>query len=160
MFARFVLNDSTGTPTDVQFEQSSTPTAYEEYNPNPVGLSAGQVLLLEFEYAWLNIREGTPATTVIETINYTITQNDVDGRHFLIPFTQIEKPEGTASSMIWGRLSRIRKPDEEGDWAYPEIRGGTGLVNDNCNGDFIFLEWDYHYRINRTGTDISYPGAS
>lgn len=153
-FARFVLHDTTGQPTQVQFQQSDSPTAYVAYEVDPATptLQVGQKLLLEFEYAWINIWDLVQDTNII-TINYEITQEDINRRHALVGFGEMEKPDGRLSSMIWGRFSRIRK---ESDWDYPEIGGTTGLVNDNCEGDLYFLEWDYHYQIDKTGTNNIY----
>ena len=150
-FMRFVISIA-DEPTQVQLEQNDSATEYEAHSTAvPADPQVGQKLLLEFEYAWLNIRQEAGDTT-IETINYTVTQDDIDRRHFLIPFTSIVKEDGGSSSMLWARFSRIRKDPE---WEHPVL---NGLENDNFEGDFIFLEFDYHYQVGRMGTDVSYPG--
>lgn len=153
VYARFMVQDTTGAPTLLQFEQSNAPTAYVPYEVDIATpqMEVGQKLLLEFEYAWINIGEPMGDTTIITT-NYTITQEDIDGRHAVVGFGQMEKPSGVLSSMIWGRFSRIRKDDT---WDYPVIGGETTLANDTCQGDLYFLEWDYHYQIDKTGTKFS-----
>ena len=110
--------------------------------------TAGQKLLLEFEYIWVNISEPRPESTRIISINHRISEQDLRADNVLISFGFIEKPEAGISSMLDCRFSRITFDPEWGK----DFWSSQGLENDTFAGNLIFKEFDFHYRIDAPGS--------
>ena len=109
---------------------------------------AGQLLLLEFEYVWINIDERAPASTSIISINHRVSEEELAVGNSMISFGFIEKPEATISSMLSCRFSRITIGKE---WEWDFWRP-SGLENDSFQGMMVFLEFDFHYRKDMLGS--------
>jgi len=110
--------------------------------------AAGQTLLLEFEYIWVNICEPRPADTRILSINHTITEEDLREDNVMISFGFIEKENADISSMLDCRFSRITFDPEWGK----DFWSSQGLENDSFQGNLIFKEFDFHYQIDAAGS--------
>lgn len=110
--------------------------------------AAGQTLLLEFEYVWVNICEPRPADTRILSINHTITEEDLRQDNVMISFGFIEKENADISSMLDCRFSRITFDPEWGK----DFWSSQGLENDSFQGNLIFKEFDFHYQIDVAGS--------
>ncbi|MFO7849515.1 MAG: hypothetical protein R6V67_06115 [Spirochaetia bacterium] len=108
---------------------------------------AGQKLLLEFEYIWVNIGEPAPEDTEIIPLNYEVTPSDISSGNSLVSFGLIEKPDAGISSMLSCRFSRITVEDGWRDFWSPR-----GVENDSFEGLMILLEFDFHYRTDSTGS--------
>jgi hypothetical protein len=109
---------------------------------------AGQTLLLELEYTWVNIGEKRPDSTTITAINYTVKGEDLVGDNLLISLGRLEKPDATISSMLDCRFSRITFDHTwDKDFWTP-----AGLSNDTFMGDMIFKEFDFHYQVDMPGS--------
>jgi hypothetical protein len=110
--------------------------------------AAGQKLLIEFEYLWVNIGERAPESTSIISMNHTVSEEELSCGNSMISFGFIEKPEATISSMLSCRFSRITiGMDWERDFWRP-----AGLENDSFEGMMVFLEFDFHYRKDGLGS--------
>jgi hypothetical protein len=110
--------------------------------------AAGQKLLLEFEYIWVNICEARPEDTRIISINYEIGAEDLKEDNVMISFGFIEKADAGISSMLDCRFSRITfDPNWGKDFWTPR-----GIQNDNFQGNLIFKEFDFHYQMNTLGS--------
>ena len=110
--------------------------------------AAGQKLLLEFEYIWVNICESRPDSTSIISINHDVTAEDLRQDNVIISFGFIEKANAGISSMLDCRFSRITfDPDWGKDFWSPQ-----GLDNDSFKGNLIFKEFDFHYQIDSLGS--------
>jgi hypothetical protein len=108
----------------------------------------GQMLLLELEYLWLNIGESPPESTEVIPLNHRVSREELSGKHLMISFGFLEKPEATISSMLSCRFSRVTiGEDWEQDFWRPR-----GLENDSFRGTMIFLEFDFHYRKDSLGS--------
>ena len=130
---------SPGTPIE--------PHVHVRLDPASEG-AAGQKLLLEFEYIWVNVSEPRPDNTRIVSINYGITAEDLRRDNVMISFGFIEKADAGISSMLDCRFSRITFDPEWGrDFWSPQ-----GLENDSFQGNLIFKEFDFHYRIDSPGS--------
>ena len=110
--------------------------------------AAGQTLLLEFEYIWVNICEPRPADTRILSINHTVTEEDLRQDNVMISFGFIEKENADISSMLDCRFSRITFDPEWGK----DFWSSQGLENDSFRGNLIFKEFDFHYQIDAAGS--------
>jgi hypothetical protein len=110
--------------------------------------AAGQTLLLEFEYIWVNICEPRPADTRILSINHTVTEEDLRQDNVMISFGFIEKENADISSMLDCRFSRITFDPEWGK----DFWSSQGLENDSFQGNLIFKEFDFHYQIDAAGS--------
>ena len=110
--------------------------------------AAGQALLLEFEYIWVNICEPRLTDTRILSINHTITQEDLRQDNVMISFGFIEKENADISSMLDCRFSRITFDPEWGK----DFWSSQGLENDSFKGSLIFKEFDFHYQIDAAGS--------
>jgi len=113
--------------------------------------AAGQNLLLEFEYVWVNVGEPAPADTGIVSINHTVRSEDLTAGNKLISFGFIEKPDAKISSMLSCRFSRITIEDGWKDYWRP-----AGFENDSFIGTMILLEFDFHIRKDRPGSSEQY----
>lgn len=110
--------------------------------------AAGQKLLLEFEYIWVNISEPRPESTRIIAINHEITGEELRQDNVMISFGFIEKENADISSMLDCRFSRVTFDPEWGkDFWTPQ-----GLENDSFQGNLIFKEFDFHYQIDAPGS--------
>ena len=110
--------------------------------------AAGQKLLLEFEYIWVNISEPRPESTRIIAINHEIAEEELRQDNVMISFGFIEKENADISSMLDCRFSRITFDPEWGkDFWTPQ-----GLENDSFQGNLIFKEFDFHYQIDAPGS--------
>lgn len=109
---------------------------------------AGQKLLLEFEYIWINVGEARPDTTKIISINHQIGEEDLQRDNLMISFGFIEKADAEISSMLDCRFSRITF---DPDWG-KDFWSNQGLENDSFRGDLIFKEFDFHYQIDAPGS--------
>jgi hypothetical protein len=109
---------------------------------------AGQILLLEFEYIWVNIREARPENTRILAINHEVTKEDLLQDNVMISFGLVEKPDADISSMLDCRFSRITFDPEWGK----DFWSSAGLQNDSFQGKLIFKEFDFHYRFDPRGS--------
>jgi len=139
---------------DVHF-QAQIPHAYyigSDLHPHVhvvfSGGSAGQKLLLEWEYAWLNINEAYIDSTIY-TFNHIITADNLANVHIIISLPTMVKENATLSSMVSGIFSRIVKNPS---WTFPDLTGG-GLDNDNYGGSLFFLEFDFHYQSDSAGSE-------
>ena len=108
---------------------------------------AGQKLLLEFEYVWVNIGEIAPEDTVIRPVNHTVEEEELSGGNTMISFGTIEKPDSKISSMLSCRFSRITIQEGWEDYWRP-----SGLENDNFAGMMVLLEFDFHIRKDSNGS--------
>ncbi len=112
--------------------------------------AAGQKILLEFEYIWVNISEPRPNTTRIISINHEVIEEDLKRDNVMISFGFIEKADARISSMLDCRFSRITfDPEWNKDFWSPQ-----GLQNDNFKGNLIFKELDFHYQVGSLGSRI------
>jgi len=127
------------------------PHVHVRLDPSDEG-EAGQVLLLEFEYIWVNLGEHRPNDTKIITINYTVTEEDLTGDNLLISFGNIAKPDAQISSMLDCRFSRIT-PDPEWSKDFWLCRG---IKNDSFQGNLIFREFDFHFQKDSEGSKEKY----
>jgi hypothetical protein len=110
--------------------------------------AAGQKLLLEFEYIWVNVSEPRPDTTRIISINHDVTEEDLVSDNVMISFGFIEKKDARISSMLDCRFSRITfDPNWGKDFWSPQ-----GLQNDSFKGNLILKEFDFHYRVGALGS--------
>jgi hypothetical protein len=112
---------------------------------------AGQKLLLEFEYSWVNVGEPATSDTDIVPINYEIDSKDMNGGNVLISFGFIEKPDAEISSMLSCRFSRITVEKGWTDFWRP-----AGLENDSFEGSMVLLEFDFHYQTDGAGSTELY----
>jgi hypothetical protein len=110
--------------------------------------AAGQKMLLEFEYIWVNVSESRPDDTRIVSINYTITLEDLRRDNVMISFGFIEKADAGISSMLDCRFSRITF---DPDWG-KDFWSTQRLENDSFQGNLIFKEFDFHYQIDSLGS--------
>jgi hypothetical protein len=110
--------------------------------------AAGQKLLLEFEYVWVNVSESRPDTTRIISINHEVTGDDMRRDNVMISFGFIEKADADISSMLDCRFSRITF---DPDWG-KDFWSTQGLENDSFQGNLIFKEFDFHYQMDRPGS--------
>jgi hypothetical protein len=109
---------------------------------------AGQKLLLELEYIWVNVSESRPDSTRIISINYEITEENLRQDNVMISFGFLEKANAEISSMLDCRFSRINFDPEWGkDYWSPK-----GLQNDDFKGNLIFKEFDFHFQIDSLGS--------
>lgn len=108
----------------------------------------GQMLLLEFEYVWINVGERRQESTTILSINHTVTEDDLQADNLLISFGFLHKPEANISSMLDCRFSRITfDPSWDCDFWTP-----NGLSNDTFMGNLVFKEFDFHYQVDTPGS--------
>ena len=112
---------------------------------------AGQQLLLEFEYVWINVNETAPADTTIIPVNYSVKDEDLQGGNSLISFGFIEKSNAAISSMLSCRFSRISIEDGWEDYWRPE-----GFENDSFRGMMVLLEFDFHIQKDLEGSNELY----
>lgn len=112
---------------------------------------AGQQLLLEFEYVWINVNEAAPADTTIIPVNYPVKEKDLQGGNSLISFGSIEKSNAAISSMLSCRFSRISIEDGWEDYWRPE-----GFRNDSFKGMMVLLEFDFHIQKDSEGSQELY----
>ena len=112
---------------------------------------AGQQLLLEFEYVWINVNETAPADTTIIPVNYPVKDEDLQGGNSLISFGFIEKSNAAISSMLSCRFSRISIEDGWEDYWRPE-----GFENDSFRGMMVLLEFDFHIQKDLEGSNELY----
>jgi hypothetical protein len=110
--------------------------------------AAGQKLLLEFEYIWVNVSEPRPDSTRIISINHEVTEEDLRGDNVMISFGFIEKADADISSMLDCRFSRITF---DPDWG-KDFWSTQGLENDSFQGNLVFKEFDFHFQINALGS--------
>jgi hypothetical protein len=110
--------------------------------------AAGQKLLLEFEYIWVNVSEPRPESTCIISINHEITEEELRQDNVMISFGFIEKENADISSMLDCRFSRITFDPEWGK----DFWTTRGLENDSFQGNLIFKEFDFHYQIDAPGS--------
>jgi len=110
--------------------------------------AAGQTLLLELEYIWVNVCEPRPDNTRILSINHKITLEDLRQDNVMISFGFIEKENADISSMLDCRFSRITFDPEWGK----DFWSSQGLENDSFQGNLIFKEFDFHYQIDAAGS--------
>ncbi|MCF7929225.1 MAG: hypothetical protein K9L68_10650 [Spirochaetales bacterium] len=116
------------------------------------GAAAGQNLLLEFEYSWVNLFERRPESSTIISINYRVSEEDLSNDNILVSFGPISKPDARISSMLTCRFSRIHfNPDRDKDFWTPK-----GLTNDTFVGNMIFMEFDFHYQKDNLGSSSLY----
>jgi len=114
--------------------------------------AAGQKLLLEFEYVWLNVGEARPSSTRIISINHVVGAEDLVRDNTIISFGLIEKAEADISSMLDCRFSRITFDPAWGeDFWTPQ-----GLKNDSFQGALVFKEFDFHYQRDSPGSREPY----
>jgi hypothetical protein len=112
------------------------------------GAAAGQKLLLEFEYVWVNIHQPRPRSTTILGLNHTVTEEDLGSDNLMISFGLIEKKDAGISSILDCRFSRLNfDPDWEKDFWTPQ-----GLTNDDFRGYLVFKEFDFHYQLDSPGS--------
>ncbi|MBN2551600.1 MAG: hypothetical protein JXB06_02470 [Spirochaetales bacterium] len=110
--------------------------------------AAGQKLLLEFEYVWVNLGGQRPESTRIVSMNHEVTEQNLRQDNVMISFGFIEKADAGISSMLDCRFSRITfDPDWGRDFWSPQ-----GLENDTFQGNLIFKEFDFHYQIDSLGS--------
>ena len=112
---------------------------------------AGQQLLLEFEYVWINVNETAPADTTIIPVNYSVKDEDLQGGNSLISFGFIEKSNAAISSMLSCRFSRISIEDGWEDYWRSE-----GFENDSFRGMMVLLEFDFHIQKDLEGSNELY----
>jgi len=112
---------------------------------------AGQQLLLEFEYVWINVNETAPADTTIIPVNYSVKDEDLQGGNSLISFGFIEKSNAAISSMLSCRFSRISIEDGWEDYWRSE-----GFENDSFRGMMVLLEFDFHRQKDLEGSNELY----
>ncbi len=112
---------------------------------------AGQNILLEFEYVWVNVNEHAPQETTIVPLNYTVKADDLNGGNSIISFGFIEKVNSGISSMLSCRFSRITIEDGWEDYWRP-----IGLKNDSFKGLMVLLEFDFHIQKDSTGSEKLY----
>ena len=118
------------------------PHIHVRLDPSDDG-AAGQNLLLEFEYVWVNPGEERPEDTSIITINYTTRAEDLGKDNLIISFGLIEKKNSMISSLLDCRFSRITfDPNWSRNFWTPR-----GVENDSFIGNLIFKEFDFHYQI-------------
>jgi hypothetical protein len=110
--------------------------------------AAGQTMLLEFEYIWVNISETRPNTTRIVSINYEVSEQDLRSDNLMISFGFIEKADARISSMLDCRFSRVTFDPE---WS-KDFWSSKGLQNDTFQGNLIFKEFDFHYQMDALGS--------
>ena len=110
--------------------------------------AAGQKLLLEFEYIWVNVSESRPDSTRIISINHEITEEQLQRDNVMISFGFIKKENADISSMLDCRFSRITFDPDWGKDFWPS----QGLENDSFQGNLIFKEFDFHYQIDAPGS--------
>jgi len=138
--------------------QVQLPHGYVEGSPlephvhvrlDPVsGGRAGQKLLLEFEYIWVNIGEPRPGSTTILAINHVVSPEDLAADNLMISFGLIHKEDAGISSMLDCRFSRVNfDPEWEKDFWTPR-----GLENDDFRGYLVFKEFDFHYQLDSPGS--------
>jgi hypothetical protein len=123
------------------------PHVHVRLDPTSEG-AAGQKLLLEFEYIWVNLSEPRPDSTRIVSINHEITREDLRQDNLMISFGFIEKVDAGISSMLNCRFSRITF---DPDWG-KDFWSSQGLDNDTFKGNLIFKEFDFHYQIDSLGS--------
>lgn len=112
---------------------------------------AGQYLLLELEYIWVNVDEKVPEDTSIVPLNYRVGPEDLNGGNTVISFGFIEKKDAKISSMLSCRFSRITIENGWSDFWRPK-----GLENDSFRGLMVLLEFDFHYRLDSLGSGELY----
>ena len=112
---------------------------------------AGQQLLLEFEYVWVNVHEKAPGVTNIIPMNYTVKPEDLEGGNTLISFGFIEKSNSGISSMLCCRFSRITIEEGWEDYWRPK-----GFKNDGFKGIMVLLEFDFHIQKDSAGSKELY----
>jgi hypothetical protein len=112
---------------------------------------AGQQLLLEFEYVWINVNAAAPEDTTIIPVNYPVKTEDLQGGNSLISFGFIEKSNATISSMLSCRFSRISIEEGWEDYWRTE-----GLENDSFRGMMVLLEFDFHIQKDSEGSKELY----
>ena len=112
---------------------------------------AGQKLLLEFEYVWVNVGERAPGNSTIVPLNYEVRPEDLEGGNVLASFGMIEKSDAEISSMLSCRFSRITIEDGWEDYWRP-----GGFENDSFQGSMVFLEFDFHIRKDTGGSREQY----
>ena len=123
------------------------PHIHVRLDPGDEG-AAGQKLLLEFEYVWVNPAEPRPANSTIISINYIVKDQDLDNDNLIISFDFISKPDAQISSLLDCRFSRITfDPAWSRNFWTPQ-----GLENDSFIGNLIFKEFDFHYQKNSRGS--------
>lgn len=110
--------------------------------------AAGQKILLEFEYIWVNISETRPNTTRIVSINHEVIEQDLRSDNLMISFGFIEKADARISSMLDCRFSRVTFDPEWGK----DFWSSKGLQNDTFQGNLIFKEFDFHYQMDALGS--------
>lgn len=109
--------------------------------------AAGQKLLLELEYVWVNVDEPAPDESRIIPLNYTVRPEDMGGGNTLISFGFIEKPDARISSMLSCRFSRITIEEGWKDYWRP-----AGFQNDSFIGTVVLLEFDFHIQKDSAGS--------
>lgn len=134
-------------PHDYLEGSSIEPHAHLRFVPGS-DAAAGQQLLLELEYQWINIGEEAPEDTSIIALNHSVSRDELGGGNSMVSFGFIEKEHARISSMLSCRFSRITiGADWERDFWRP-----AGLENDSFRGMLIFLEFDFHYRKDGLGS--------
>jgi hypothetical protein len=114
--------------------------------------AAGQKLLLEFEYVWVNMGEDRPNNSTIISINHEVASHDLESDNLLISFGFISKPDAQISSLLDCRFSRITfDPNWSKNFWTPQ-----GLENDSFLGNLIFKEFDFHYQKDSRGSAERY----
>jgi|GEM_PF-3389295 len=127
------------------------PHIHVRLDPGDEG-AAGQKLLLEFEYVWVNREEDKPENTTVISINYTVKEHDLYADNLLITFGLISKPDAQISSLLDCRFSRITfDPAWSRNYWTPR-----GLENDSFLGNLIFKEFDFHFQKNSRGSSERY----
>ena len=116
------------------------------------GAEAGQKLLLEFEYVWVNVSETRPQSSRILSMNYEISDADLKEDNVLISFGLISKSDAVVSSMLDCRFSRLSfDPNWGVDYWSP-----NGVDNDSFQGHLILKEFDFHYQKDSPGSREQY----
>lgn len=113
--------------------------------------AAGQKLLLELEYVWVNVGESAPEDTTIIALNHSVSEDELKGGNSLISFGEIEKKDAAISSMLSCRFSRITIEEGWKDYWRPQ-----GLENDSFAGLMVMLEFDFHIQIDSEGSTEKY----
>ncbi len=108
---------------------------------------AGQKLLLELEYLWVNVDEAAPAESSIVPINYEVTEQDLAGGNVVVSFGFLEKADAKISAMLSCRFSRITF---ERGWT--DFWSPRGLENDSFFGQMVLLEFDFHFQTDGPGS--------
>jgi len=127
------------------------PHVHVRLDPSDDG-TAGQVLLLEFEYIWVNPGELRPKDTKVLSKNYCVKEKDLSADNLIISFGTIDKTDAEISSMLDCRFSRITA---DLDWSR-DFWISRGFQNDNFLGNLIFREFDFHFQKDSEGSKEKY----